>query len=93
MIITIGMTHPFEEKSRNNKELANETIILLAIHFIMCFSALVPDSAAQDLVGYGFCLMMAVHCLCHLVIMMGSSILTAVRDYKRRKFLKHHKAK
>jgi hypothetical protein len=46
MIITIGMAHPYDEKSKHNKELTNEAVILSTIYFVMCFSDLVPDPSA-----------------------------------------------
>lgn len=90
MIITVGWLRPFEDSSRNNKELANEMIILSSIYFIMCFSELVPEPWVQDLVGYGFCLLMTIHCVIHLGIMLGSMVLEALSQYRRNRQIQKH---
>jgi uncharacterized membrane protein YcjF (UPF0283 family) len=70
MIITIGLIMPFAEKSKHMKEMANEVVILFSIYFVMCFSQLAPDVNAQNLVGYGFCFMLAVHIVINIAIIV-----------------------
>ena len=82
MIITIGQIRPFTEESRNRKELVNEVIIISSLYFIMCFSAYVPSTEAQDMVGYGLCLMMAVHCGVHLLIIMYTSVINTFKNIR-----------
>jgi hypothetical protein len=91
MIITVGNLTPFYDKSKWIKELTNEMIILSSLYFVMCFSPLVPDLEAQDLMGYGFCLMMGIHCAVNILIMLGTSIIQTIGSFKRYLFLRKHK--
>jgi hypothetical protein len=90
MVITVGNIMPFLDKDKWVKELTNEMIILSSLYFVMCFSPLVPDFHAQDLVGYGFCLTMGIHCAVNISIMLGTSILQTLRRFKRYLFLRRH---
>ena len=90
MIITVGNLAPFSDKEKWVKELTNEMVILFSLYFVMCFSSFVPHLSAQDLVGYGFCLMMAIHCAINLLIMLGSSIVQTIQRLKRYLFLRRH---
>ena len=90
MIITIGLIMPFAEKSKHMKEMANEVVILFSIYFVMCFSQLVPDDNAQNLVGYGFCFMLAVHIVINIAIIVITSVSDAIIKFRRWHFLRKH---
>ena len=90
MIITIGLIQPFEDKSRNNKEMINEVVILFSIYFVMCFSDLVSADSAMTTVGYAFCLMLACHIVINISIIIVSSVKDAIMKFKKWRFLREH---
>jgi len=93
MIITVGQIVPFTHRSKWIKELSNEMMILSSLYFVMCFSPLVSDSHAQDIVGYGFCGVIGAHCLVNIAIMFGDSLKTSIANLKKYLFIHKHMQK
>ena len=91
MIITIGMAFPYKEYSKHRKELINEAVILSTLYFVMCFSDLVPDRFVQNIVGYGFCGMIALHIVVNLMLIVITSIISYVNRFKRYFFIRKAK--
>jgi uncharacterized membrane protein (DUF485 family) len=91
MIITIGMANPYKEYSKHRKELINEAIIMSSLYFVMCFSDFVPDIFAQNIVGYIFCGMIALHTVVNILLIVITSIISYIHRIRRYFFIRKHK--
>jgi hypothetical protein len=63
---------------------------LFSIYFVMCFSPLVDEDSASVTVGYGFCLMLAVHIVINISIIIFTSVRDGIKQFMRWHFLRKH---
>ena len=81
--IMLGIIKPFNLPHNNLMEIANETLIILILYTMMCFSDWVPDIQTRTYVGYASCAMVVSHLLANLALMILNSIRLAIFNYRK----------
>lgn len=76
MLITIGLTKPFKDKKKWKFELMNESVIMVTVYFVMCFSDYVPNINPKIKIGYAFCGFLCAHTF----MMISNIAIKSIRD-------------
>ena len=91
-IVLIGIQRPFGSNTKNNVEILEETVILVIMYHIFCFTDWMPDLQVKHALGYSVTVCVLLHLFTFLGFDLGSSIKQHCRKLKKKKLLrKAHK--
>jgi len=66
-VILLGRVAPFKNRFSNHYEMFSETIVMMVMYHLVCFTPFVPDLEVRFMLGYT---VSAVICL-HLLVSLG----------------------
>ena len=64
--VMINAEVPHRERNKQQFEFLNESIIMLVLYSVVCFSSFVPDYQAKSTMGYFCCIIVVTHLLVNL---------------------------
>lgn len=71
--VIISGAVPFNLLAKKKTQFLNETIIMLTLYNMICFSPFVPDLEAKQKMGYFCCLVVASHLFLNLYLILSTS--------------------